>query len=107
MKTNKLRMELEMRIPRAAVKGLLAAGYLITVYDGEEDTLVRSSDAKAILKATRTTDEDYLLASTASRNDAGWVRFIYGNEGPDVINDYTVNLEDALKGANAIANRYM
>jgi hypothetical protein len=33
------------------------------------------------------------------------VRFVYGNDGYDVINDYTVDLEDVLKSVNEYADR--
>jgi hypothetical protein len=34
----------------------------------------------------------------------GWVKFIYGNTGPDVINDYTTNLEPLMKKPQALAD---
>lgn len=33
----------------------------------------------------------------------GWVRFVYGNDGHDVISDYTTNLESVLEPINAYA----
>jgi hypothetical protein len=36
----------------------------------------------------------------------GWVRFIYGNGGWDVINDYTTNLEPWMTNVDAIADQY-
>jgi len=95
----------QKRIARAAISGLLAAGYSLTVHDGEEDTLVDSTERRTILDALFTTDEDYLIASKNGKRE-GWVRFVYGSDGWDVINDYTTNLERALKGANALAERY-
>jgi hypothetical protein len=106
----KLRQELERRIARAAIRGLLAAGFEVSVFDGEEEALPRTDNPGAILAAMMTTDEDYLIAHKPGapnvRGGAGWVRFIYGNDGWDVINDYTVNLEAALTQAHKIAERY-
>ena len=82
----------EKLIAKQCIVDLLAAGCKITVFDGEETTLVDSTDAAAILSAMFTTDEDYLHTT----GPIGWVRFIYGNDGWDVINDYTTNLEPFL-----------
>lgn len=94
-------------IKRVIADGL-AAGYQLTVFDGEEQTLKRSTDAEAIFKAMQTTDDDCLFffwPDNKTTRSNGWVRFIYGNDGPDVINDYTTNLSDVLKGANDLAER--
>lgn len=77
--------------------------FFITVNDGEEDVLLDSRDINAIFKAMMTTDEDYLLVSRETKSTRyGWVRFIYGNSGWDVINDYTTNLEETLKLTNKL-----
>lgn len=102
----KLRQELEKRIARRCILDLIEAGYTVSVYDGEEVTVKCSTKGTEILAAMMTTDEDYLFAMDANGKREGWVRFIYGNSGWDVINDYTVNLEDALKRTNALIERY-
>ncbi len=35
----------------------------------------------------------------------GWVRFIYGNDGWDVISDYTTNLEPVMKLVQPLIDR--
>lgn len=91
------RIKIERDIARRVVNDALSAGHSITVNDGEEDVLIKSIDASAILKAMFSTDEDRLFFNK------GWVYFIYGNDGYDVISDYTTNLEAVLKGANELA----
>jgi hypothetical protein len=89
---------------RKAIKAFLDAGYKLSVFDGEEVTLKRSTDAEAIFKALRTTDDDYLFVHRGEEKPrCGWVRFVYGNDGYDVISDYTVNLEDVLSPVNDYA----
>jgi hypothetical protein len=89
------RQKVEQTIARAVVDALLAADFVLGVNDGgDEPVITGSSDKAAILEALFNTDEDYLLAK--KRDDShfkGWVRFVYGNDGWDVISDYTVNLE--------------
>lgn len=91
------RQEIERKIAIATIKDLLNSGHSISVNDGEEVTLERSTDQTDILDAMFTTDEDYLIAhKDGELTSIGWVRFIYGNDGWDVVNDYTTNLEHHL-----------
>lgn len=100
-----VRQQVERRIARRVIRDCLAAGYTISVNDGGETTLKCSRTPRRIVAAMMTTDEDYLLIHRRGEKQAfGWVRFIYGNDGPDVINDYTTNLESVLTGANKLAD---
>ena len=95
----------ETQIIRGTIDALLASGFTLGVNDGEETTLKRCREAATILAAMRTTDEDYLLVYKADGSGGefgdGWVRFVYGNEDHEVINDYTTNLEEFLAPINA------
>ena len=110
----KLRQELERRIAQAAIRQLLAAGFTLGVNDGEETTIHHSTDADAIEKAMFTTDEDVLLVYKADDDPAAedyllpnyWVKFVYGNDGYDVISDYTSALDQHLSEANRLADQY-
>lgn len=88
----------ERSIARAVIKKAIDAGYAVSVNDGEETTVKKSRDAAAVLKAMFSTDEDYLLiykgVDDKFEKHFAWVRFIYGNSGWDVINDFSTNLED-------------
>lgn len=79
------------------VTDLLAAGHMLTVYDGGEDVVVLSNDADAIFKALSSTDRDVIRVTPR-----GWVLLVWGND-VDVISDYTMSLEPLLAGANALA----
>ncbi|MBV8895506.1 MAG: hypothetical protein JO051_03265 [Acidobacteriaceae bacterium] len=93
------RIGTEEKIARRCTDALLRAGYLLGVNDGEETTIERSSDANAIFHAMFTTDEDYILVYRKGEQEHfGWVRFIYGNDGWDVISDYSTNLEPVMHG---------
>jgi hypothetical protein len=102
-----MRQEVERKIVAAVIDGALAAGYTLDVNDGEETTLTKSADKGKILAAMFTTDEDWLLVNDAKgRAKFGWVRFIYGNDGWDVVSDYTTNLEPIMGEANKISDSY-
>lgn len=97
-----MRIEVEKKIISALVKQSIEAGYLITVHNGEEDTIEHSISHDDIMKSIMTTDEEWLyMYKPGEKNYFGWVYLVYGNDGWDVISDYTTNLEhiwyDALR----------
>jgi hypothetical protein len=105
MMTVAIRESVERRVIRAAVQGLLAAGYEVSVYD-EEDESERAAKLNATMQKIMTTDEDYLFVYRPGATEkTGWVRLVYGNDGWNVINDYTTNLEEELKKANEVADK--
>ena len=106
----KMRQKVERKIAQAAITQLLAAGFAISVDNGEDFTPAYT-DAAKIERAMFETDEDTLFvknlkAGTKAGTSVGWVCFMYGNDGPDVIHDYTVNLEPFLTEANKLAESY-
>ena len=101
-------ISIEDQIIQATIKAFLSRGYLLSMCDGEEITVVKSVDKDAIFAAMKTTDEDYLfvhsLASGYRR--VGWVRFIYGNEDLYVINDYTTTVESVMVKITELIDEY-
>src|SRR5262245_36999884 len=87
------RIAVERRSVRRVAKGLIAAGYAISVNDGEEIVVKKSTKITEIVKATMSTDEDYFLVSKPGCKNS-FVRFVYGNGGWDVICDYGMSLDD-------------
>lgn len=93
----------EKRIVGKLVTDLLAAGAQLSVNDGEETTVVRSTDADKIFEALSSTGEDYLMVDfPATGPRQRWVRLIWGND-VDVISDYHTSLDRYIAGANALA----
>ncbi len=102
----KMRQEVERKIAKAFIKQAIAAGYEIAVNNGEEETKAFDNVA-TVLKAMFLTDEDYLIVFNGKDGERfGWVRFIYGNDGWDVISDYTTNLEHVMSEAKKISDHY-
>ena len=103
------RQNVERRILRQVIADALSMGYLLSVDDGDGFTVRKSADAAAVLAALMTTDEDYLhldkFDPNGVRTEHGWVRFVYGNDGWDVVCDYSVNIEPVLAGAEKLADR--
>lgn len=103
--TLETRQAIERQIIDRIVTDALAAGYQLSVDDGGEITVSRSTDHAAIMAAVMTTDEDYLRVSKAGEPISGWVRLVYGNDGWDVVCDHTTNLSELLTGASDEADR--
>jgi hypothetical protein len=107
----RLRAAMEQAIVKRVVCDALALGYALSVDDGEEEH-PRTQDVKAILDALMNTDMDTLFVHRSmdladKRSQLGWIQFVYGNSGYDVISDYTSNdaIEALLQGANALADK--
>jgi len=89
---------MERQIVRKVIDDALAAGYSIDVFDGEEDAITKSTDAEAIFKEMFACDEEWIYLRKDGAEPFAWIYFIYGENGWDVINNHTVNIEDLLKG---------
>ena len=103
------RQRIEAAIVKRVVKDALAAGWRLSVdTGGDEYDLTDSPSYKAVIDALMETDQDRLVLSRAKEGggkEYGWVLFVYGNEGWTVIADNTSNLDELLKGAEALAER--
>ena len=75
------------------VKFLLAEGYRISVYDGEEFTVRRSYDLEEIIAALGTTGEDELLLRDFNKDEVGCLRLVWGNDpdGEELVADHSDN----------------
>lgn len=100
------RQAIERKIVSQAIRDLTNAGYEVVVNDGEDDVTEPTMDYSTIFNAMFSTDMDYLkVYAPGIRICNGWVFFVYGNDGPDVINDYTTNLEGVLAATIELADQ--
>ena len=107
------RTEMERAIALALVVEILAQGHLISINNGGEDNeLDHSRDLSAIMDALFASDEDFLYIFEPERggdlsegNYDHWVRLIYGNDGWDVIADYTVSAEKYMATASRLSDQ--
>lgn len=87
------RIRTEGKIARKLVSELLARGFTVSVNDGEEWTVNRSTDKAEIIGALFSTDEDVIRGFRPDGPTIGMAYLVYGNDGYDVINDYTCDGE--------------
>lgn len=116
----RMRQEIEHKIARAAITSILAAGYAITVDNGgnggyenaanpEGLAIHQSKHLEAILAAMFQTDQEMLLIwNPVAKKNIGFIFFVYGNDGYDVISDYTSSraVDEMLLEANNLAEYY-
>lgn len=98
--------DMEMAIANKIVADALTRNYTVSVYDGEEWALKRSSDHQEIIKSLNSTGHDQLKFRNSYGEYIGVVALIWGNCGWDLISDYTVSdaMELVLLGANNLAD---
>ena len=102
----KMRQHVERQIARRLILDGLAAGYSLSVDNGgDEDEIAPSHKCKEILDAMFATDDEHLKFHKDGKY-VGWVYFVYGNDGYDVISDYTVNLEHVMAGVEKLSDKY-
>ncbi|ANA86495.1 hypothetical protein BH762_gp023 [Gordonia phage OneUp] len=89
----KRRYKIERRIVKSLVRELLGHGFELSVHDGEERH-PRTTDAGTLFSQLMNTDMDTLFAYPATSDDPYGVVLVYGNDGYDVMCDWSVDLED-------------
>jgi hypothetical protein len=99
------RISIEKKIAKAVVREAIKLGYTFEIDNGGDfGEEIKTTHESETLKEMFATDQDELYLIKDGKK-AGWVYFVYGNDGYDVISDYTVNLEDLLKPAIALASK--
>lgn len=90
----------ERLIIERVIKDAIAAGYTLSVFDGEETTVRKSVDFQTVIDAMASTDED-VLTLHGPLGMSGSISLVYGNEPGVVISNYHESLEPFLAPINA------
>jgi hypothetical protein len=94
----------EQKIVKQVLKDAVKGGYQLVVDDGEEE-FPPTTNIKEAYDNLFGVDESRLILEKDG-NYVGWIFFVFGNDGWDVISDYTVNLEEFLTNANKLADKF-
>lgn len=80
---------------RRFVTAALESGLAISVHDGEEWAVKRSSDKTAIFEAANAVDQCELILRDGEGTKRGWALIVWGNapDGSELIADYSVTPE--------------
>ena len=99
--------DMERAIVTACVKSALDEGYQISLDNGGDDYEFEfSTDKNFILSEMFATSEESLILTKP--NMSRFMMFVYGNDGWDVLCDYTAILDDegTTKEANRLSEEY-
>jgi hypothetical protein len=111
------RMLLERAVIRRAATDLIAAGFHLRVFYGNENGdssdygCLHTQHLPNVMCAIQACDEEWLNVYKPNPNKpgalmlVGQIALVYGNDGYDVISDYHTKLEPYLKGANDLADQ--
>ena len=102
---NDTRIFIEQVIAQFVIDEAMKAGYMVSVYDGDEFVVKKSNNKLEIFEAMMSTDSDFLHLYHNDKH-LGWIQFVYGNNGYDVIADNTTNLEDFLERTTLLADKF-
>lgn len=97
------RMRMERRIVTFMLEDAIKQGFALSVFNGEEVTVKKSTNATELWEACRSVDEESILFYKDGVR-VGHVCLVYGNDGWDVISDYTTNLHDVLAATNRLVD---
>lgn len=83
------RLEIERKIITKLMKEAINKGYTVSVYDGEEYAVEKSTDIELLKKEIMATDMDSIEIYANNGSMFGTVLAVYGNDGYDVMADST------------------
>ncbi len=95
------RARMEVEIVNRILADAEKAGYSMAIIENEDEP---DDYYPNDLKGQLFNLDECHLAFHKDGKRIGWVYLVFGNSGYDLISDYTVNLEEFLKGANDLAD---
>jgi hypothetical protein len=96
------RQDMERAIAGRFAQTVVDAGLKISVDNGEYISLDKSDDVEAIVADLMACDMDWLHVFDGQKR-VGTLLLVYGNDGYDVICDYSVSLEAYVRDADRLA----
>ena len=67
-------------------------GFAVSVWDGEEWQVKRSTSVAAVMDAIESVDESALRFRDKDGERQGWADIVLGNDGGDEVSDYSMNV---------------
>lgn len=81
----------EMAVARLLIDRCIDAGWMVSLFDGEEWALRGERDAaKIISELGATCEEQIVLHEPSTKKKVGWVLLVWGNFPSELIADHTV-----------------
>ena len=107
--------EIEQKIVRQIISDALNSGYAVAHHNGDEITSFAQmvegaeleNEIERIMREINQTDEEMLILKKKGKT-IGSINLVYGNDGHDVVADYTdvPEMAGVLHNAAAVAEKY-
>jgi hypothetical protein len=91
---------IELAIVDALIRAAAEAGFYFEVEDEHEDV----TDVEALKHVLFDLDEANIYLRDKNGGRRGWIRLIFGNNGWDLVADYSTNLEAFMTPINEVAS---
>ena len=103
--SRKLRMQAEREIVRATIEAAIKRGWLLRGVDNGEDDVETTNDVERAMELAFVCDDARIFFHRPPQ-DTAVLYIVFGNDGWDVINDYTVNLDEAIDDTDALVEKW-
>lgn len=104
--TNEKRLEIEHRIVRKYIKAVLDAGYSVRAIESGGEELHPWSEKMPPNDALFACDDLVIHCRKAEGGSISFIYFVFGNEPGEVVNDYSVSLEEVIAPINQYAEQW-
>lgn len=90
-------MKTDIVIFRSLIRNIVKAGYTVSLFDGQEFVVKRSTSLEVLEAAANSTGEDQLRIRDQDGNHVGTILLVWGNEDETLIADWgTMENSDKL-----------
>lgn len=85
------RITCERSIQRAVMRAAIKKGYFVTIQNGEDEAtpLEHGQSLEWLCAFMNQCDEEHVLINEKDGEHVGWIYFVYGNGGYDVVSDWS------------------
>lgn len=94
---------IELQVVDALIKAAKDASYRLEI-DASKLSLPRRVSDDTFKLALFDLDGDCIVVVDRTPQSLGWIRLVFGNNGWDLISDYSTNLETFLEPVQAVAD---
>lgn len=97
--------EMDRAIVTQCVEELLEQGFNLSLFHEEALAFKHSTNKEQILSNLLQCDEETLAIYDNTQQRVGWVFFVYGNDGYDVISDYSITIEQYIPKTQELVDK--
>lgn len=97
------RCRMELKIVNAFIRELKKNNCTVKIEEYEDEP--EMNKIENVKSALFNIEDAFVIVYNENGKRIGWVRFVFGNDGWDLINDYSVNIEEWLQPVLDVADK--